>query len=360
MPATKSRASKERSQEYYKNIADAIEVIMKAENLSQSQLASALKFNQATLSKFLKDCTTSTLPFHVIVELCKKFELDFLKLVSNDFSYTTLAQRQAKSVDAQVCLLNAADLGPNFITDPKSEAFNGYLQEYYCYFLPTRSGEEELLLGKLRLSEGNGICRAEFNLYRNRADAEGGSVAKTYYGFAMISTRLHTMYVILYSSRIGELSVINFRYFNLNLQPLDCRLAEVLTNSAGANHVPTVHRMLLSREPIREEDLNSIKPHLRLNNDHITITEAEMDRIPCPHDKLIDHMKELLTPETYYTLSENYVRHTAAQVMDPEKVQQLICDFRSHSISANYNKVNSEADDNMHALLCEHNYYKIG
>ncbi|MGN1317513.1 MAG: hypothetical protein ACI4VF_00755, partial [Lachnospirales bacterium] len=33
--------------------------------------------------------------------------------------------------------------GENFITDPKHLLFNGYLQDYFCYYYPTNSSENK-------------------------------------------------------------------------------------------------------------------------------------------------------------------------------------------------------------------------
>lgn len=358
MPEANTRASKESARKYNVPIARVINQIITTENISQNQLAADLEVNQGTLSRFLRVPGAVSLPLHAIVTLCQSYKLDLRDLVSNDFVYQTLAERQrTRKTDCPLTLLDTDALGHNFIVDPESDAFKGYLQTYHCYFHPTRTKESELLLGKLHLTKGNGICRAKFDLYRNRSHAETGNPDKEYSGFAVISSTLHSMYVFLASKTIGEISVLNFSHFKLNLQYLDCRMAEVLTNSAGANHIPTVHRMLLSRERIDEKHLDAIKPHLLLNSDTMMIRDTELEKISCPNPKLLDHLTGLLEPKTFYAFTENYVRYNAEISLEAKEVQQLLSDFRSHSIGDSCNKVNADADNNLHTLLTEHGYY---
>lgn len=358
MLETGTQNSKDISRRHNPPLSKVVQSIIDSEHINQNQLAAALEVNQGTLSKFLKAPMTVSLPLHSLVKLCQDYDLDLREIVRDDFSYQTLATREQAEKDTQPsALLRAADLGDNFIVDPSSPAFNGYLQTYHCYFHPTRDKEDELLLGKLHLSNKDGICRAEFKLYSDRSHAETGNPSKVYSGFAVISSTLHSMYVFLASKTIGEISVLNFSHFNLNLQHLDCRIAEVLTNSAGSNHIPTVHRMLLSREPIAEEHLNAIKPHLLLNSDTMMILDADLTKIPCATPNLLDHLAELLEPKTYYSFTENYVRYNAEVKLDAKQVQQLLSDFRSHSIGNSCNKVNADADNNLHTLLTEHGYY---
>ena len=350
--------SKDLSRRHNPPLSKVVQSIIDTEHINQNQLAAVLEVNQGTLSKFLKAPLTVSLPLHSLVKLCQVYDLDLREIVKDDFSYKTLAAREQTGKNTQPpALLRATDLGDNFIVDPSSPAFNGYLQAYYCYFHPTRAKEDQLLLGKLHLSKQGGICRAKFDLYSARSHAETGNPAKVYSGFAVISSTLHSMYVFLFSKNIGEISVLNFSHFNLNLQHLDCRIAEVLTNSAGSNHIPTVHRMLLSREPIAEEHLNAIKPHLLLNSETMMILDSELKKISCRNSKLLDHLTGLLEPQTFYTFTENYVRYNAEISLEAKEVQQLLSDFRSHSIGDSCNKVNDDADNNLHTLLTEHGYY---
>ena len=359
MSASSAFDTKMESRRQYQQIAKTLRSIITAENISQNQMAKLLNVNQGTLSKFLAEDMSAVIPLCAIVELCRLYDISLTDLVSTGFTYRTLEDRKKEELDVSgLSLLKATDLKKNFIVDPTSNAFAGYKQTYHCYFLPTRTGQDELLLGRLQLSEDNGVCRARFDLYRDRNAPMGAIPDKSYSGFAVISATLHTMYVILYSTTIGELSVLNFSHFNLNLQPLDCRLAEVLTNSAGASHVPTVHRMLVSREPIREEHLSIVKPHLLLNSETIMISEQELAQISCSNDKLIKHLTGLLEPRSYYTFTESYVRHNAQQVLSNEEVQLLLSDFRSRSISDSCNKAGTEADANLHSLLTQYGYYQ--
>lgn len=359
MAVTSAISNNNPSAPLYERLAEAIRTIREAEGLTQSSLASMLQINQATLSRFLQKGSTTPLPLNAITKLCEEFELNLPELVSADFTYRTLAERRQDEKDTGPQFpLSPKDLGDSLIVNPDAPAFNQYLRTYHCYFLPTRSGEDGLIFGRLTLEAKKGICHAKFDLYINAAPAENVPADKEYSGFAMVSTSCHTMYVILYSAKIGELSVLNFRHFNLNLQPLDCRIAEVLTNSAGESHVPTVHRMIMSSEPILPEHLDAIKPHLLLNSDTIIISKENLEQLPFPHEGLKEHLPRLVKADTYYTFREKYILSNAEQVLPPVQAQQLLADFRRYSICERTNKVSADADDNLHQYLTEQGYFR--
>ena len=63
----------------------------------------------------------------------------------------------------------------------------------------------------------------------------------------------------MYSDELDEFCFLMFRLFKINFGAQDFRIAEVLsTSSASETRRPTTHRMLLSREELRNEDLSNI------------------------------------------------------------------------------------------------------
>lgn len=150
------------------------------------------------------------------------------------------------------------------IVDPAHSQFAGYIQDYYCYYYPTHSSENKeakLLKGILRLEAKNTYCKATLTINTNTVDDNGNINYKVYTGYAAISATVNSMNCIMYSNALCEFCFIMFRHFKLNFGKQDCRIAEVLSSSSAAeDRRPTVLRMFLSKENIRDEDLKVIAP----------------------------------------------------------------------------------------------------
>ena len=173
-------------------------------------------------------------------------------------------------------------------------------------------------------------------------------------------------YCLLSSPAMGELSFLMFRHFRLNMGQLDCRLALAMTASAGnEDKNPTVHRALISRSQIRDEDLEGLLPLLDLNNSQIVISAEDLRALARENQDyapVIDHILSSpgVEPRTYYIIRENTVRTVSRDlrhVKEGETVP-LISAMRARALSSRYNKISQKADKSVHDYLVRLGYYQ--
>lgn len=370
------------SKEYNRRIVENLKKYMRKHSISQNALANTLKknglnVNQGNISKYLT--LDIELPLSIIIKLCEIYELSLENLVSEYFTM----EPQDISTNEQTAIESLSDRGPdnavlyipqlgsNFISNADHLDFKGWLQNYHIYFFPTLSSVKEVLRGTLSLykSEQTGVCEAMLTLGTNRAHADGTSIKKEYQGCAIISKSVNSLYVILSSEEEGELCMLNFRHFFIRHQNLNCRLASVITNSAGESHVPTVHRAFISREPLSDEHLELLLPHLHLNSSNIIIRKEALEQLlpelqaqnPEESDryaKLMENLTSLDGPESVYFFKEDFVRSTARQILSNKKDALIfLSHFREASEQTRYNKVSNKADEGLHNLLLLLGYY---
>lgn len=368
----------ELSEIYYSHAAENLRKIMKLKDLSQNSLVLLLQekgidINQGTISKYLKG--EVDIQLSVLIKLCEIFDLSITDLIDPNFmmpaqEMTTDEKEVLDNIEyarPEDAVLYIPKLGSKFITDSNDLDFNGWLQHYKIYFFPTLSNARNVLKGDLTLSNSNltGVCEASLTLDTNHTRADGTPIIKSYTGCAIISTSVHALYIILSSEEEGELCVLNMRHFYIRHQSLNCRMAAVLTNSAGEGHVPTVHRALISREEIPDDHLSYLLPQLHLNSSDILISKSDLELLRSKNEQaygpLIDHLTNLIEPVPVYFFKEDYVRSNALQFLKDKKETMLfVFAARDLAYKTRYNKVSNKVDESVHALLCAMGHYKGG
>ncbi|WP_297233572.1 hypothetical protein [uncultured Flavonifractor sp.] len=253
-----------------------------------------------------------------------------------------------------------------FATTPEHQMFNGYYATYFTYFTPTHSGGKGVLKGALTLSRREGGVHVHFELETGQQTASGDARKKCYDGSLVYSAAVGCCYCLLSSPAMGELSFLMFRHFRLNMGQLDCRLALAMTASAGnEDKNPTVHRALISRSQIRDEDLEGLLPLLDLNNSQIVISAEDLRALARENQDyapVIDHILSSpgVEPRTYYIIRENTVRTVSRDlrhVKEGETVP-LISAMRARALSSRYNKISQKADKSVHDYLVRLGYYQ--
>ena len=252
------------------------------------------------------------------------------------------------------------------ITDPSDSGFQGYLGSYYVYFTPTFSDGKGVLQGELTLTPAGGAVRAHFELITTQPDGNGDFARKKYDGTFIYSAAVSCCYCILSSKEIGEMCFLMFNHFKINHQQLECAVAVAMTASAGGSErSPTVHRMLLSSEKIREVDLKELIPLLRLNSSELMISEEAWEDLANRNETYAEVMKHILSSckqkaTPYYQLRETMVRELAHNTgkMSEEETAPLVAALRASAMDPRYNKVSQKADAIMHDFLIGRGYYK--
>lgn len=245
--------------------------------------------------------------------------------------------------------------------------FEGYLQDYYCYYYPTSSKENKennkILRGILKLEPEDGWCRATLKINTGSFSDCGEVNFKIYTGYAAIPAYGTTLNCIMYSDKLGEFCNLMFRYFKINFGKQDLRIAEVLSaSSATENRRPTTHRMLLSREEIKDKDLQIILSALELNYSTITVVKDRLEsvgEISDDYQKIVNKIiSESEKKETYF-LAESDVKNIAKKYMKTSiEIKEFIMQVRKVAYSYRYNKIGNKADTIVRDILLSKGYYK--
>ena len=362
---------------YEEAIRKKLDALMRSNGCSQKDLSAMLRergldLPQGNLSSILTG--RRHIPLSLIVHVCDIFKITLAELV--DESFGGARQVDGSSAEAQVYSQDLLQLVPNlgdrFIVDPADSHFFGYLQTYYVYFFPSQGDDSRIRTGTLRLQARGGVCEAILEINTNKLK-NGKPLIKTYEGRCIISTIMRTVFIILLNRDLGELSIMNFRYFHLLQYPLDCRVACTLFNATGAEHPPTMQRMFLSRMEIDKDHIPLLMPHLYLNSGTIRIHQEHLQELQHAYSEYSSLVDELIrTNQTHamYHLDEDDVLSTARRqlcsdgvpgniIRNPEDpaVNLFLTRLRSFSDNTQLNKASRQADHLAHRLLRSLGYF---
>ena len=137
-------------------------------------------------------------------------------------------------------------------------------------------------------------------------------------------------------------------------------MTEVITNSAGERHFPTIHRMLLSRIPIKEEHLPYLIPHLHLNSNNIHIKKEEIEKMKAESETyktLIEHLLYQINSVEIFDLKEDYIISNAKQFLSKDETRFFLSTIRDKAYKVRYNKVSNKLDETIYELLLSLGYY---
>ena len=353
---------KEMNEQYEEAIRKNLMELMRQRGISQSQLAQILEqrglaLSQGNLSLILSG--KKHFPLSLVVHLCGHFGVSLEELVDENFGSAREAAAPMPQVYSDELLHMIPNLGGSFITDPSSPEFQGYLQTYYFYMQPTLSYDTRMLQGTLTLEACGAVCEASLDLNTGRT-AGGKPLHKHYRGRVFISKAIDAVYVLLASPVEGDFSILSFRHFHLPHQPLDCRIAAVLTNEAGEFHSPTMHRMFLSRTPIRPEHIPLLLPHLQLNGSAINIPKTNLERLARnepAYATLLNALTMIPASETFYW-TEDYVVGVAKHFLPKEEIPLFLTRIRECTVCRTSNKVSRTANTLIRNLLMSLGYYR--
>lgn len=396
-------ASKEKDTKYEevvfavnKTICENLKSLLEARHLSQRQFCKQLAEQRTSItrsyfSKILADPKYISAAF--LLSCCDFFGISLKNLVSTDFDASeyiynntedhkdylnikALLQKNDLLQPNPTSDMNYMDVPANFpppfnstnlVSDPSHTLFTGYLQDYYCYYYPTHSSEnkeEEIILkGILRLEAESNYCKSTLKIDTNTVDDDGNINYKSYIGYATISPTVNSLNCIMYSDSLCEYCFLMFRFFKLNFGKQDCRIAEVLSSSSAAeDRRPTVLRMLLSREPIKDNDLKIVAPAFSLNYSTIAISKENLEKIGDTSDvyrEIVGSLMDNNTSTSMYFCKEDSVFNIALKYLkQKESVQEFIMLLRADSYAYRYNKVSTKADEAVRRILLSKGYYK--
>lgn len=357
---------KDLNKQYFDTIRKNLSLLMECTGINQNHLVHLLeqrgmKANQGNISKFLSG--DGGIQLSMIVAICQIYHVSFEQLIDEHYQYTPWNEDGNKTelpkLYSDDLLLHIPYLGDAFVIDPHDKHFTGYLQTYYVYLFPSQSEEERIRTGTLKLMANGSVCEAVLEINTNKL-SDGKPYIKIYRGRCIISTTMRAVYVLLTDPQKGELSVLNFRYFNLLQLPLDCRIAGTLINATGEDHPPTLQRMFLSRMAIEPEHLNLLLPHLYLNSSTIRIRKDRLEALQKENELFrepIDILMRYLQPSPIYCMDEYDILLSARSLKKAHR-HTYLSSIRSLSEHDCLNKASRRADHLSHELLISLGYFR--
>lgn len=335
-------------QEYYQLIASRISQFLLAKGISQKKLLqlcieNGINISQATISKILAG---SSMALYQIVQICGVLDLNLSEVLSMN-----------KDVKISIATEKEDKKNSPFITDASCDSFHGYTGTFYVYFYQTTGSEEALISAKMEINPDPSTqkCRVEFEFHTGRMDRNDNRIKKTYIGDAVLSNKMQTMYCTLKSVEIGEICYFLFHYNYIAFEQLECRLATVITASSGIKRLPTMHRMLMTRRDLSEEELYFLSGQLRLNESEMLISETAFKQFlkdPLIPGSFFDYFGDSgqecpgftssVPKIPYYYFNESVISDSFLPVEDKAKI---ICLLRRYSAAPRYNKISDKADE---------------
>lgn len=393
-----------------KVIHENVKKILKERGLSQREFCKILvqektSVTRSQFSKFINNPENMSIAF--ALSCCDFFGVSLQNLCSTEFDATEYIFNDSKThkeyldikalmdlveaEDEEVEAENVAEVGKNqvpmnqvslmdvlakdllahkntdLVVDPASSQFKGYIQDYYCYYFPTNSsqnkGDDQFIKGVLSLKDEDGFCKAVLKIDTGTIDDAGNTNYKIYVGYTAISTSVNSVTCMMYSEELCEFCFLMFRYFKINFGKQQCRIAEVLSSSSATeDRRPTVLRMFLSREEIKDEDLRMIAPAFSLNYSTVSISKEELQKIAEmseKHTKVVNELINISTDKEMVFCKEQDIKQIGKRYLDTEmQALQLVMQIRDKSYAYKYNKIGGKADDSVRELLLARGYFE--
>lgn len=286
-------------------IAGRVQKLLEERQLTQAQLIKMIQsvgyeVSQPDVSKMLSGRTKPTL--YLLTAISDVLEISLDQLVGNSRSAAPLQIESG-----------------NLLIDPdKCDGFTNLDGSYYLYFETTNRYEQpNLLKGKLCFEKKAGYCKAELKLEIVR---NGKTIPKNYAGQLILSSKMHAGYVFLYNSTIAEMCFFVFRFRNFLVREMACRLGVAVTISSGETKIPTVHRLLLSRQELSPQQLEEIWPYLRLSDEELVVDEEEFLHLMEQHpDKpILRSIYNISKKRSYFLVSEVDIRRADRKISHQE------------------------------------------
>ena len=292
---------------FYEMIAKRIKDAMKDNGITQDDLVEkcnnfGLVISQPSLSKLLNN--TDKLDLRKTVVICKALDLKMDDVLSLDLEEGAVGKR------SEAC----------FETDANSEQFQGYLGKYKGYFYSTKNtgtihdGDFVFYPDKL-----TNKCLVQFRFETGEVDDKTDApIVKEYQGTAKISKNFGGICCELTDTTgYGDVSYIIFRYNFIVNQSCECKIGFVITICAGFDRYPVVHKLLISRKTLSDEEKSIIEGQLKLNDSEVLISKSEYEAfksdsmIPDTFKKYISDDNDLIaskaTNEYYYSFKETEI-----------------------------------------------------
>lgn len=303
--------------------------------------------SQPALSKILSG---SSIQAFQVAQICSVLSLDLSEILSLDPETEIHVEDKRQNHSNQI------------ITDARDNVFRGYKGTYSAYFYTTKN-EDYIHCGTFKIQESplSHQCMADFRFMTGEKDENGKDIEKHYAGPIYYSVSMQAIYCEVYSEEIGEKCYLLFHYDFFAYQKLECRLVTAITVSCGVKRLPTMHKLLLTRMPLTQDDMVYLCGQLKLNNSEILISEnayREFLRDPMLPKRFFEYFGEKETfaegflssvaKVPYISFNESLISDSFLPPFDKIKI---ICLLRKYSSAPRYNKISGKAEELVYSYL---------
>lgn len=249
--------------------------------------------------------------------------------------------------------VNALVTKGQFVTDAASDMLKGYMGDFHTLFYKTSGAADELVRGTMHIGkngDGEG-CIARLTLHIDEIDPSTGKPAeKIYSGPFFESQSMRACYFLLVNEQTSEVSMIITQHIYTTYNKIATIMGLAITTASGANRLPTVHRISLSREKIDGEKLESVKGQLLMNTTDIIMDLEQIEEIW--KDNTIPLSFRELLYKTYskypcFCIPEASLYDSS---LTEEEQDIYISRVRAVSKSPKYSKISRKTDDILFSL----------
>lgn len=330
---------------YKSKILNRLQRELTQKKISQKKLGEICGLSQPSISKLLKGNSPLTLEF--LYNVCSALDINIDMLLSEE---ATLVDKMSIMTPSQNIMQdNLNSIADAIVFDPSLYPFRGYLGTYFFYCNSTISSERRILKGNLSLTNatqnGKNFCQCKLELYTGTLNHEGENNTKIYTGTMLISLPMQSCYCILSCEESAEYVFLLFHHMFLIKADLECRIAAVLTTSAGSHRRPTMEKAIISRTKLSTNSLKEIEGQLKINSSNIKIKKSDFDKYI-----LKDLPKEfpIPDPEEIYMIEESSLKIPS---ISAKQQLELTNKLRKYSLERYYTKVSSHADDILYNFI---------
>lgn len=336
------------------NVATNIKWMLKQNQVTQEQLVKlcqkrGFSVSQSTLSRMLSN--ERRMNIYYLNAICKALGVSIDEMING---------RGSVFASDFFSMLEKNAVGEKFSINPNKalEAFQGYMGDYYVYFRSTVSYERgKIIKGRLSLTskKHENYCWAGLKLNTGVVNNKNEPIFKYYKGEFIISNTVGTGYIFLVNEEAGEISVIAVRHRLFRTEPLKCRLAAVLTVCAGDEKVPTLHRMLLSREKVPDDELHKLLPYLDFGDSKLIVLKEEFDTVleECHIDAELGERLLLYAEEDRYAcFDDNILKVIKEKSVNRFDYDKFIARLRRHnSLPIRNDRISSSIDLEVYEMI---------
>ena len=295
------------------------------------------KLSRPMLSKMLSEKSPSGFTIANVSNIAESLHLDLNQLLSS-----------CNKVTMDLPISN----GETIISNPESSLFANYIGEYNLLMYRTISDESGPITGTLSLKKekGNPHLAAKIRISVDRNYIKESKITKEYQGTVRLSQKMRALYITCSNEEIGEDVFIILPYIVLDFEKLYSRIGLALVSCAGVNRVPTAQRILITQNPISEEQKKYIYGQLLMNRADIRISLEQFKKftqdsdVPDSFKKIFingDELKGAITT-TYYHINESAIRNAEMSLSDRMKSVSLL---RLYSDAPKYTKVSNKTSE---------------